>query len=95
MTKKVNLLLTSKSIFASGLVVLSSATHCLHYCNICSKNLCFQVISVIGGIVVGYLSSTSIRSVSGPARLTTVYLPLCNSWSAFDVFFCLQQFGSS
>lgn len=88
MTKKINLFANLKSDFASGLVVfLVALPLCLGIAMASGAPLFSGIIAgVIGGIVVGYLSTSHI-SVSGPAAgLTAIVLTAITDLGAFDIF---------
>lgn len=86
MTKKINLFANLKSDFASGLVVfLVALPLCLGIAMASGAPLFSGIITgVVGGIVVGYLS-TSHLSVSGPAAgLTAIMLTGLTDLGAFE-----------
>ena len=88
MKKNSNLFGTFKSDFAAGLVVfLVALPLCLGIALASGAPLFSGIISgVVGGIVVGYLS-TSHLSVSGPAAgLTAIVLTAITDLGAFDLF---------
>ena len=88
MTKNNNFFANLKSDFSSGLVVfLVALPLCLGIAMASGAPLCSGIISgIIGGIVVGYLS-TSHLSVSGPAAgLTAIVLTAITDLGAFDIF---------
>ncbi len=88
MTKKINLFANLKSDFASGLVVfLVALPLCLGIAMASGAPLFSGVIAgIVGGIVVGYLSTSHI-SVSGPAAgLTAIVLTAISDLGAFDIF---------
>lgn len=88
MIKKINLFANLKSDFASGLVVfLVALPLCLGIAMASGAPLFSGIISgSIGGIVVGYLSTSHI-SVSGPAAgLTAIVLTAITDLGAFDIF---------
>lgn len=88
MSKKIKLFANLKSDFASGLVVfLVALPLCLGIAMASGAPLFSGIISgVIGGIVVGYLSTSHI-SVSGPAAgLTAIVLTAITDLGAFDIF---------
>ncbi|RZJ28175.1 MAG: SulP family inorganic anion transporter [Flavobacterium sp.] len=88
MTKKINLFADLKSDFASGLVVfLVALPLCLGIAMASGAPLFSGIIAgIIGGIVVGWLS-TSHLSVSGPAAgLTAIVLTAISDLGAFDIF---------
>jgi MFS superfamily sulfate permease-like transporter len=88
MTKKINLFANLKSDFASGLVVfLVALPLCLGIAMASGAPLFSGIIAgIVGGIVVGYLS-TSHLSVSGPAAgLTAIVLTAISDLGAFNIF---------
>ncbi len=88
MTKKISLFANLKSDFASGLVVfLVALPLCLGIAMASGAPLFSGIIAgIIGGIVVGYLSTSHI-SVSGPAAgLTAIVLTAISDLGAFDIF---------
>ena len=88
MTKNINVLAHPKSDFSSGLVVfLVALPLCLGIAMASGAPLFSGIISgIIGGMVVGYLS-TSHLSVSGPAAgLTAIVLTAVNELGTFDIF---------
>ncbi len=88
MTKKINLFANLKADFASGLVVfLVALPLCLGIAMASGAPLFSGIIAgVVGGIVVGFLS-TSHLSVSGPAAgLTAIVLTAISDLGAFDIF---------
>lgn len=88
MTKKINIFANLKSDFASGLVVfLVALPLCLGIAMASGAPLFSGIIAgVVGGIVVGYLS-TSHLSVSGPAAgLTAIVLTAIADLGGFNIF---------
>ncbi len=88
MTKKINIFANLKSDFASGLVVfLVALPLCLGIAMASGAPLFSGIITgIVGGIVVGYLS-TSHLSVSGPAAgLTAIVLTAITDLGSFNVF---------
>ncbi|MCF6131884.1 SulP family inorganic anion transporter [Flavobacterium wongokense] len=88
MTKKINLFGNLKSDFASGLVVfLVALPLCLGIALASGAPLFAGIISgVVGGLIVGYLS-TSHLSVSGPAAgLTAIVLTAITDLGSFNAF---------
>ncbi len=88
MTKKINLFANLKSDFASGLVVfLVALPLCLGIALASGAPLFAGIISgVVGGLIVGYLS-TSHLSVSGPAAgLTAIVLTAITDLGTFNAF---------
>lgn len=88
MTKKINLFANLKSDFASGLVVfLVALPLCLGIALASGAPLFSGIIAgVVGGLVVGYLS-TSHLSVSGPAAgLTAIVLTAITDLGSFNAF---------
>ncbi|HEX8576805.1 MAG TPA: SulP family inorganic anion transporter [Flavobacterium sp.] len=88
MTKKINLFANLKSDFASGLVVfLVALPLCLGIALASgAPPLSGIVAGIVGGIIVGYLS-TSHLSVSGPAAgLTAIVLTAISDLGAFNIF---------
>ncbi|SCY00689.1 SulP family inorganic anion transporter [Flavobacterium caeni] len=86
MTKKINLFANLKTDFASGLVVfLVALPLCLGIAMASGAPLFSGIITgIVGGIVVGYLS-TSHLSVSGPAAgLTAIMLTGLTDLGAFE-----------
>ncbi len=88
MTKNNNIFASLKADFASGLVVfLVALPLCLGIAMASGAPLFSGIISgIVGGIIVGYLS-TSHLSVSGPAAgLTAIVLTAITDLGAFDIF---------
>ena len=88
MTKKVNIFANLKSDFASGLVVfLVALPLCLGIAMASGAPLFSGIITgIVGGLVVGYLS-TSHLSVSGPAAgLTAIVLTAITDLGSFNIF---------
>jgi MFS superfamily sulfate permease-like transporter len=88
MTKNNNFFANLKSDFSSGLVVfLVALPLCLGIAMASGAPLFSGIISgIVGGLVVGYLS-TSHLSVSGPAAgLTAIVLTAITDLGAFDIF---------
>ncbi|AWA30410.1 hypothetical protein HYN48_10085 [Flavobacterium magnum] len=88
MTKKINLFANLKSDFASGLVVFLVALPLCLGISLASgaPPLSGIIAGIIGGIVIGSLS-TSHLSVSGPAAgLTAIVLTAITEFKAFDIF---------
>jgi MFS superfamily sulfate permease-like transporter len=88
MTKKINIFANLKSDFASGLVVfLVALPLCLGIAMASGAPLFSGIITgIVGGIVVGYLS-TSHLSVSGPAAgLTAIVLTAITDLGSFNIF---------
>ena len=88
MTKNNNFFANLKSDFSAGLVVfLVALPLCLGIAMASGAPLFSGIISgIVGGLVVGYLS-TSHLSVSGPAAgLTAIVLTAITDLGAFDIF---------
>lgn len=88
MTKKINLFANIRSDFASGLVVfLVALPLCLGIAMASGAPLFSGIIAgIIGGLVIGWLSSSHL-SVSGPAAgLTAIVLTAISELGAFDIF---------
>lgn len=88
MSKKINLLSTLKSDFASGLVVfLVALPLCLGIALASGAPLFSGIISgIVGGIAVGFLSQSHL-SVSGPAAgLTAIILSAITDLGGFNIF---------
>ena len=88
MTKNNNFFVNLKSDFSAGLVVfLVALPLCLGIAMASGAPLFSGIISgIVGGLVVGYLS-TSHLSVSGPAAgLTAIVLTAITDLGAFDIF---------
>ena len=88
MTKNNNFFANLKSDFSAGLVVfLVALPRCLGIAMASGAPLFSGIISgIVGGLVVGYLS-TSHLSVSGPAAgLTAIVLTAITDLGAFDIF---------
>src|SRR5690554_1452368 len=88
MSKKINLFANLKYDFSSGLVVfLVALPLCLGIAMASGAPLFSGIIAgVVGGIVVGYLSSSHV-SVTGPAAgLTAIVLSAILTLGSFEVF---------
>ena len=81
---------TFKKDFLSGLIVfLIALPLCLGIAQACHAPLFSGVVAgIIGGIIVGFFSKSSL-SVTGPAAgLTAIVLLAINQMGAFDIFLC-------
>lgn len=88
MTKKINLFANLRADFASGLVVFLVALPLCMGIALASgaPPLSGIIAGIVGGLVVGYLSSSHL-SVSGPAAgLTAIVLTAITDFGAFNIF---------